>query len=120
MLKIKESLDRYSLSLVRMTLGLLFVYFAWDKFQSPVSTSVIMHASMMGAAIPTSNFAIYMIAIAELIVGIGLIFRIQEQKAALLAAVLLAGIVVIAQIPQDIILFFVALYLSTKHAAKTI
>src|SRR3989344_1281645 len=120
MQKIRGSLDRYGLALVRIALGLLFVYFAWDKFQSPVSTAVIIQASVMSAVMPTSNLAIYMIAIAELIVGIGLIFSIQAQKAALLAAVLLAGIVVIAQIPQDIILFFVALYLSTKHAAKTI
>ena len=115
----KEALEKHAHTLLRVSLGLLFLYFALDKFRVPSATAFMMQNSMMGAMMPTSNAIVYLIAVAESIVGLCLVLKIQVQKAALLATVLLAGIIVIAQIPQDVVLFFLALYLSTAHASKT-
>lgn len=116
--RFKRVLDKNALHVVRIALGLVFLYFAWDKVQAPDATAFMIHNSMMGAMMPSSNAAIYLIALAEAIVGFCLVLRIQVQKIALLGAVLLAGIIIIAKMPQDIVLFFVAIYLSTIHESK--
>ncbi len=114
----KRILDKNALHIVRIALGLVFLYFAWDKVQAPDATAFMIQNSMMGVMMPTSNATIYLIALVEAIVGFCLMLRIQVQKIALLGAVLLVGIILIAKVPQDIVLFFLAIYLSTVHESK--
>jgi|GEM_PF-3051560 len=116
--KLKRILDKNALQLVRIALGLVFLYFAWDKVQAPEATAFMMQNSMMSIMMPTSNATIYLIALVETIIGFCLVLKIHVQKIALLAAVLLAGIIFIAKMPQDFVLFFLAIYLSTTDETK--
>ncbi len=103
---------RYIPFLLRAPLGLIFLVFGIEKFIAPEATLVIIQASVFAPLFPSSDAMIYLIAIVESLVGLLLLLSIQTRKTALLAAVLLLNIILIAQIPQDIVLLFVALVLS--------
>lgn len=107
-----EKLRGYTNHLLRIPLGLIFVYFALDKIRYPQGTIAIIQNSVVSFLIPQTVWMMYLIATVEMVVGILLIFNIQTRKTALLAALLLLSIIIIAQVPQDIVLFFVALTLS--------
>lgn len=98
--------------LLRIPLGLIFLYFALDKILYPQGTIAIIQNSFFAPLIPQTVWMMYLIATVETLIGILLIFNIQTRKTALLAALLLVGIIVVARVPQDIVLFFVALVVS--------
>ena len=107
-----DRLRRFIPVVLRIPLGLIFVFFGVEKFLAPAATLVIIQASMFASLFPASSWVIYVIGIVETIVGIGLIYNIQLRKTAILAAVLLLNILIIAQIPQDFILFCVAIVIA--------
>lgn len=98
--------------LLRIPLGFIFLFFSIDKFLSPESTLAIIQASIFASLFPAGNAMIYLIAAVETIVGVLLICNIQLRKTAFLASILLLNIIIIAQIPQDIVLLGVALALA--------
>jgi len=98
--------------LLRIPLGLIFLYFALDKLRYPQGTIAIIRNSLFAPLIPQTVWMMYLIATVEMVIGILLIFNIQTRKTALLAALLLVSIIGIAHVPQDIVLFFVAITLS--------
>jgi uncharacterized membrane protein YphA (DoxX/SURF4 family) len=118
MVEIERFLKKHAYALVRISFGLVFLYFAWDKVTVPQATAAMMRASMMGQLVPTSNPMIYLIALAEAIVGFSFLAKIQVRKMAVLAAFLLAGIILIARVPQDIVLFFLALSMSVTDEPR--
>ena len=107
-----DRLRPYIPLLLRVPLGLIFLFFGIEKFIAPESALVIIQASMFAPLFPTSNAMIYVIGVVETLVGLLLVFGIQLRKTALLAAVLLLNILIIAQIPQDFVLLCVALALA--------
>lgn len=104
-----DKLRRFIPFLLRIPLGLIFLFFGVEKFFAPEATLAIIQASMFASFFPTGNAMIYLIGSIESIVGLCLILNVQIRKTALLAALLLISIILIAQIPQDIVLLCVAL-----------
>lgn len=111
-MKTLDRLKRYIPALLRIPLGLIFFFFGMEKLFAPQATLAIIQGSILAPLFSQSNAIIYLIGTVETIVGIFLILNIQIRTTALLAALLLIPIIVIAQIPQDIVLFFVAITLS--------
>ena len=107
-----EKKKAYAIAVVRIALGLLFLYFAWDKVQAPKATAAIIEGCMFAPLIPTSNGFIYAIALVEALVGVCLVFGIATKKTSVLASILLLSIILIAQMPQDVVLLAVAIMLS--------
>lgn len=104
-----DKLRRFIPLLLRIPLGLIFLFFGIDKFIAPAATLVIIQASMFASLFPTGNSMIYVIAAVEVLVGLFLICNVQIRKTALLASLLLLSVILIAQIPQDVVLLGVAL-----------
>ncbi len=107
-----DKLRRYIPLLLRLPLGFIFVFFGIEKFLEPAATLAIIQASMVAFLFPPGNAMIYVIGAVESIVGVCLLLNIQLRKTAFLASILLLNIIIIAQIPQDIILLGVALALA--------
>lgn len=107
-----EKKEEYAVAVVRIALGVLFLYFAWDKVRVPEATAAIMQGCMFAAFIPSSNPFIYFIAIVEALVGIFLVLGIAVKKTAFLASLLLLSIILIANVPQDVVLLAVAIMLA--------
>lgn len=107
-----EKKKEYAVAVVRIALGLLFLYFAWDKVQVPEATAAIMQNCMFAPLLPTSNSFIYFIAVIEALVGLFLVLGIAVKKTAFLASLLLVSIILIANVPQDVVLLAVAIMLS--------
>lgn len=107
-----EKKKEYAIAGVRIALGLLFLYFAWDKVQVPEATAAIIQGCMFASFIPSSNPFIYFIALVEALVGLLLVLGIAVKKTALLASLLLLSIILIANVPQDFVLLAVAIMLS--------
>lgn len=107
-----DKLRRFIPPLLRIPLGFIFLLFGIEKFFAPAATLTIIQASIFASLFPVGNVMIYVIGAVEVVVGAGLLLNVQIRKTAFLAAVLLLNIIIIAQIPQDIILLGVALALA--------
>lgn len=119
-MKFLARFEHHALLLLRLTLGGIFIYFGVDAVLDPE-----LHLSMWFAPwvqelwlIGTPRF-VFALGVAEVLLGLALIVGVAIRWVALLAAVILLGIIINLGLNQiayrDMVLFAAALVLATRH-----
>ena len=70
------------LFILRLAVGIIFIYHAWPKMKDPKS---------MAAGMGTSSGAVLLLGVVEMVSAVGLIFGLYAQLAALLLTIVMVG-----------------------------